>query len=737
MRLRSVLYLSLLLAGAVSAADAQVFGSIRVIVRDPQELAVAGARVAIKARGTTWSQTSVTNAQGEATFIAVPLGEYDVSVTAEGFEQADRTVQVFSNAQTPVPVTLALAGLVQAVEVKAEAPAINPELSSTETLTHRDDILLQPDADRTGSLAMITNNVPGTFVMHDHLHSRGGHGVTWQIDGVPVPNSNLASSGAQFDPKDVASLETHRGGLSANYGDRSYGVFNVVPRSGFEGDRFAEVVATLGSYRRGEAYASLGDHSADQRFAYFGSAAASRTDLGLERVDIPILHDQGSSASAFTSMFFNASPRDQLRFVGSFRSERNQIPNVVEQEALGIDDHQRTADGFANLTWARTTDGGTLLTVSPYYHHNRGQYLGGPKDPLITQDDRTSDYVGGYANVVRSFGRHTIRFGTDSFGEHWRSLFGLTSTTGRRLSLTDTEELWATVFAAFTDETFRATNWLTLNAGYRFERFSGTLTEYGNSPRLGAAVSLGKGTVLRASYGRFYQHPQVATVSGPALDFALQEGFDILPIPGERDQIVEVGYGIPVRGWTIDVDWFHNQTRNAVDHEVLGNSNLLLPLTIAEGRVRAFESTLRSPRLFGRLQWHYALSVMTAQGRGGITGGLTNFAPPANAYFYLDHDQRVTFNTGVEIALPHRMWTSAMLLYGSGYLLGNGPEHLPSHTTGDVAFGADVTRSLSLRLSATNVTNALYLTGFENAFAGTHYQNPREIGFQVRYKFHY
>ena len=107
--------------------------------------------------------------------------------------------------------------------------------------------------------------------------------------------------------------------------------------------------------------------------------------------------------------------------------------------------------------------------------------------------------------------------------------------------MSETERLWATVVAAFVQDTFRVTPWLTMNAGYRFERFAGTLTEYGNSPWLGAAASLGRGTVLRASYGRFYQHPQVATVAGPVLGFALEQGFDILPIPGERDQIWEVG----------------------------------------------------------------------------------------------------------------------------------------------------------------------------------------------------
>ena len=357
-------------------------------------------------------------------------------------------------------------------------------------------------------------------------------------------------------------------------------------------------------------------------------------------------------------------------------------------------------------------------------------------DRLIT-DDRTSHNVGGDFNFTRTVGRHTLRLGTDSFGERWSSLFGLTSTVGAMLSLTETERLWATVFSTFAEDTFRVTPWMTINAGYRFERFAGTLTEYGNTPRVGAAFSTGRGTVLRASYGRFYQHPQVATVSGPVLEFALQEGFDILPIPGERDRIWEIGYGIPFNGWTLDFDGFYSKTQNAVDHEVLGNSALLLPLTIESGRVRAVESTLRSPKIFGRLTWHYALSIMSAQGRGAITGGLTDFAPPGNEYFYLDHDQRVTFNTGFELLLPRRFWLPAMLPYGSGFLLRECPDHLSPHTTETSPPARTSRRTWSLRVTVINIANAAFLTGFANSFAGTHYQNPREIAAQVRYKFKY
>ena len=85
---------------------------------------------------------------------------------------------------------------------------------------------------------MITGHVPGSFVVHDQLHIRGGHQVSWLLDGVPVPNTSIASNvGPQFDPKDIDSIEVQRGGYSAEYGDRTFGVFNVVTRSGFERNR--------------------------------------------------------------------------------------------------------------------------------------------------------------------------------------------------------------------------------------------------------------------------------------------------------------------------------------------------------------------------------------------------------------------------------------------------------------------------------------------------------------------
>jgi len=73
--------------------------------------------------------------------------------------------------------------------------------------------------------------------------------VSWLIDGVSIPNTNIASNlGPQIDPKDIDTLEVQRGSYSADYGDRTYGIFNVAPRTGFERDKQAELILAAGNF---------------------------------------------------------------------------------------------------------------------------------------------------------------------------------------------------------------------------------------------------------------------------------------------------------------------------------------------------------------------------------------------------------------------------------------------------------------------------------------------------------
>ncbi len=109
-------------------------------------------------------------------------------------------------------------------------------------------------------MEMITDYVPGAYMTHDMLHMRGGHQTSWLIDGIAIPNTKIASNvGPQIDPKDIDALETQRGSYAADVGDRTYGVFNVLPRNGFERDREGELLLRRQPLHRRNAL-SLGDH---------------------------------------------------------------------------------------------------------------------------------------------------------------------------------------------------------------------------------------------------------------------------------------------------------------------------------------------------------------------------------------------------------------------------------------------------------------------------------------------
>jgi outer membrane receptor protein involved in Fe transport len=74
-------------------------------------------------------------------------------------------------------------------------------------------------------------------------------------------------------------------------------------------------------------------------------------------------------------------------------------------------------------------------------------------------------------------------------------------------------------------------------------------------------------------------------------------------------------------------------------------------------------------------------------------------------------------------------------VYGSGVLKADGPDHLPQHTTADASLGKSVGERMELTFTVLNLTNSRYPFSVNNSFAGTHFNNPREIIGQVRYRF--
>jgi outer membrane receptor protein involved in Fe transport len=722
---------------------ATIFGSVQGLIHDPQHRPVQGAAVTLRATNSDWTKSIVSDDAGEFRFDAVPLGEYQILVDVPGFEVQTQKLALGSGRDARLHFALTIAKNSQTVEVSDVPMQVDAQSSTTSSVVSRDEIAQTPGADQTNSLAMITDYVPGAYMVHDQLHIRGGHQVSWLLDGVPVPNTNIASNvGPQFDPKDIDYLEVQRGGYSAEYGDRTFGVFNVVTRSGFERNRQAELITSYGSFNSTNDQISFGDHT--ERFAYYGSLSGYRTDLGLETSATQILHDQSAGLGGFASLILNRTPNDQLRFVASLRGDHYQVPNDPSQQAQGIRDVEDERDDLLNFTWLHTMGAGTVLTVSPFFHFNRahynGEFVGNPADGVvIPQDDRGSNYFGGVAQIAVNRGRHNAHAGFQVFGQRDNQLFGIVTSDGSNLPLSQREMAWGNVEAIFLEDQYKATNWLTLNGGVRLTHFGSSISENAIDPRIGAAIRVPKlNWVVRAFYGRYYQAPPLLSVSGPLLEIAAQQGFVFEPLHGERDEQREFGVTIPFQGWTFDVTNFQTGARNFFDHDVLGNSNIFFPLTLSRARIRGWEGTANSPTVAGRAQFHLAYSRQRAEWRGIASGGLIpDDAVCGPAYCFLDHDQRNTFSTGLNVQMPWQVGADLNVSYGSGFLDGEGPQHLPSHTTYDLSLGKSFGENWNVRLTALNFTNQRYLLDNSNTFGGTHYVNPREFAIQLKYRFHY
>ena len=190
----------------------------------------------LKAVDSDFAIHALTNNEGVFKLPQAPIGIYKLTVTANGFETTTQDLTIASGTNPIIHVPLAVGVEAQTVVVNG-GPTATDSVTPTSLVTST-TIAETPGADRTLGTEMITDYVPGAYMTHDMLHMRGGHQTSWLIDGVAIPNTKIASNvGPQIDPKDIDSMEGLRGSYSADLGDRTYGMFNVLPRNGFEFNR--------------------------------------------------------------------------------------------------------------------------------------------------------------------------------------------------------------------------------------------------------------------------------------------------------------------------------------------------------------------------------------------------------------------------------------------------------------------------------------------------------------------
>jgi carboxypeptidase family protein/TonB-dependent receptor-like protein len=227
--------------GGVSTASAQVFtGRVEVTVEDSTGGRLPGVNVDLTG---PINQTQVTDAQGQARFLNLPVGTYAIKASLQGFNTfANSTVQVVSGAATPISARLSVAGTSETVNVTAATPIIDTKRDTTTTNVSLEELQNIPSArdpwvvmQTVPTVYMDRVNVGGAESgQQSNYNAKGANDKdnTWSIDGVPVTDMGATGASAfYYDFDSFQEMAVTTGGADAQNATGGVGL-NMILKKG-------------------------------------------------------------------------------------------------------------------------------------------------------------------------------------------------------------------------------------------------------------------------------------------------------------------------------------------------------------------------------------------------------------------------------------------------------------------------------------------------------------------------
>jgi hypothetical protein len=458
LRARAVLgFVYAAMLGVAPSAWAQVFtGRIDVTTRDQSGAVLPGVTVELTG---PQNQSAATDAQGEAHFLNLPAGTYQVKATLSGFADfLNRGVPVTAGGAVPLRVTMAVAGVSEQVQVSGEVPVIEPKRQTISTNITNQELQNIPSARDPW---VVLQTIPGVIVdrvnvggsesgqQSNYVAKGAGTGDnTWYMDGIPITDmSALGSSPSYYDFDMFQEMQVTTGGADAQ--QATPGVqMNVVLKSGtntphgsartfyenkdlqasnLPGDLVETLGGVSGEGNRLTKYADYGGEVGGPlvKDRLWGWGSLARTDVNIQTLDgFPdktTLEDIGGKATAaFTSAlrggftFFSGNKKKDGRGAG-----RNNPPETtwiqdgpsklykgevsyVVSNALFLTARGAHVNGPFSLTPKGGLDKQVFIDADGVFHNT------------ITYDnnDRPQVVFNGDGSWFR--GRHEVKFGASA-----------------------------------------------------------------------------------------------------------------------------------------------------------------------------------------------------------------------------------------------------------------------------------------------------------------------------------
>jgi hypothetical protein len=232
--------------GIVGSASAQsIYGSIRGMVTDPTESAIANAKVSLINQDTGVLRSTLSNSLGEYVFSQLVPGAYTIAVEAQGFKKFEgKNTVLETQGQLTVDLKLEVGSVSETVQVTSEVPLIETSTASQGQLIDNQKLVDLPNIGRNpfmmSKLAPGVQQVgnPAYMRMQDQSGSSqisfvGGpiRGNNYLLDGVPITDMN---NRAIVIPslEAVQEMKVQTNTYDSEIGRTGGGMFNVLMKSG-------------------------------------------------------------------------------------------------------------------------------------------------------------------------------------------------------------------------------------------------------------------------------------------------------------------------------------------------------------------------------------------------------------------------------------------------------------------------------------------------------------------------
>ena len=745
--------LAVLTAATVLLLNTQAFAATTGLVKGVTTLAgqpTAGVALTLKGEGTTLRAAS--DSSGTFAFPQVPFGHYTLTAQHAGTPDISQEIDVASD--SVVNLALELQPLREIGHSQAgltRGPAAAPV--SVNSLT-RSQISALPN---NQSLNSVIQTVPGiVHFSYNEPVAHGFHGLTYEIDGIPLPLGTTSNFSEVIDPRTIDSLEVFTGAFPAEFGGSRQGaVINIISHRANDLGSGDQGLLTVGAGSYGGLQSSLAEAARIGNTRIFLNLNEERTNRGVDSPTFAPMHDASNQSNQFLRTITTLSTRDTLALDFSNNYAGFQIPiNTVDSPndpifvPPGTDDVQREYDGFLNLAFTHNTaDGNGYFQIVPWYRSDRVVYDGDLPNDLLGQvddgngtftplnglrQDRRSEFVGLRLAQFRSYGPHAVKFGVDGSVENFKGseLIEYYDQNNNVQTFTDASSKRGTQTGAYIQDKWTPTRFFSIFAGLRYDGSTGYTSGSQLSPRIEINGQVDPKNLLHVYYGRLYAAPFIEDTRRAAVVTAggNSNALPVYDLQPERDQYYEFGlahtFAAGMRGY---VNLWKRDATNVLDTtQIFPTPSFAVfnnTIGIAKGAEGRFETR------FSNGDSAFVSASLSSAQAGGISGGTFLFPPAASSDVTLnpeDHDQTftATLDYTKRFGRDRSFFASVEPQYGTGYpvLFQNGPGRLPPHLTFDGSVGRDAKKgSLGFVASWQNIANRMYLLKVNNGFNTTQY----------------